>query len=144
MCLTPTPVVIPSLVVSFAQTSVPVYGGEHGIDGRLTAWLTCKKWSSRGQLPDSRTITHRERVITSVAALTRRGRRAPAKPLAKGSRSRRLLKHFSLAVSSRASVGDSAGRPSSADVGEVRTTACRNRTRGFSVAAHADEKSGAE
>ena len=103
--------------MSIFNDSVPGYGDDGVARGRLTARLTFKNWSRCGQLPDNRTITRRERVITSAATLISRVRQVQAKPPPSGSRSRRLLKNFLRAGSSNASVGNSAGWPSSADVG---------------------------
>ena len=91
----PSPCCQASVVrVNLFKDPVPVYDDAEGTAGRLTAWLTRKKWSRCGQLPDSRTITRRARVITSAATLISRVRHVQAKPPPKGSRSRRLLKNF--------------------------------------------------
>ena len=106
----PLPVAVgPTTVSRLAGIAGPVYGDEELPRGRLTARLTCRKWATWGQLPDSRTITRRARVITSAATLISRVRQVHANPSPRGSRSRRLLKNVFRAGPSIASAGNSAG-----------------------------------
>lgn len=106
-----------------------------GGGSEFTARPTCSKWSRHKQLADSRTITRRDRVIASAATLINRLRQVQAKPSPSGSRRRRRLKNFLRAGSSSAAVGSSGGRPSSAAVGAVLTTARRSHAGRFSAAA---------